>query len=156
LGIPPTNVQQTFQAAPLTGIQTGATTAPMAAPWGQQLGTTAKPQTPLQPPQQRSPQRINPAQIPSPISIDTKSIIKYTSVNDGNAPPSAVTQFVAADQGNCNPRFMRMTNYTIPTSNDLQTASGLPFGVIVQPLAELQPGEVCFNRIFVLANDLLL
>jgi len=44
--------------------------------------------------------------------------------------------------GNCSPRFMRLTSYNIPSSEDLLNSSMLPLGLIIQPLAEVPPYEV--------------
>jgi len=49
------------------------------------------------------------------------------------------------DVGNCNPRFFRMTTYNLPTTEDLLTASQLPLGLIIQPLAQLRADEVNTN-----------
>lgn len=44
--------------------------------------------------------------------------------------------------GNCNPRFLRMTTYQIPTSEELMEASCIPLGLVIQPLAKLRADEV--------------
>jgi len=59
-----------------------------------------------------------------------------------HVPPPADTHFVAVDEGNCNPRFMRSTMYTLPTTPELAKNSGLPFAVVIQPFAEPATGEV--------------
>ncbi|OAD76143.1 hypothetical protein PHYBLDRAFT_123428 [Phycomyces blakesleeanus NRRL 1555(-)] len=56
--------------------------------------------------------------------------------------PLSTTNFRAIDQGNCNPRFMRSTLREIPVSYDLWNDSGLPLGLIVQPLADLHQADV--------------
>lgn len=43
--------------------------------------------------------------------------------------------------GNANPRFMRMTTYNLPHSDDLAHASQLPLGLVVQPFAQLREEE---------------
>ncbi|KAG0029940.1 COPII coat Sec23p-Sfb3p heterodimer component [Podila clonocystis] len=53
----------------------------------------------------------------------------------------ACSDFQAIDAGNCNPRFLRMTTYQIPTSEELMEASCIPFGLVIQPLAELRADE---------------
>lgn len=57
------------------------------------------------------------------------------------AAPLSNTEFIAIDQGNCNPRFLRMTTYNLPLSDDLAVASQLPLGLVVQPFAHLRPEE---------------
>ena len=46
--------------------------------------------------------------------------------------------------GNSNPRFMRLTLYSIPNTEDLLQTSHLPLGVILQPMARLRNDEVDF------------
>lgn len=52
-----------------------------------------------------------------------------------------MTDFVAIDQGNCNPRFMRATTYNLPISDDLAVASNVPLGLVIQPFAGLRDEE---------------
>lgn len=52
---------------------------------------------------------------------------------------AVLTFFLSA--GNCNPRFIRMTTYNLPTTDDLALASQLPLGLIVQPFAQLREEE---------------
>lgn len=49
--------------------------------------------------------------------------------------------FVAHDTGNASPRFMRMSVAAIPSSPDLASSCGMPFAVIIQPLALPEAGE---------------
>ncbi|KAI7857087.1 Sec23/Sec24 trunk domain-containing protein [Circinella umbellata] len=51
--------------------------------------------------------------------------------------PLSTTHFKTIDQGNCNPRFMRCTVKEVPKTSDLVKDSHLPFGLAVQPLADL-------------------
>ncbi|KAJ2345920.1 COPII coat Sec23p-Sfb3p heterodimer component [Coemansia sp. RSA 2618] len=55
--------------------------------------------------------------------------------------PMASTNFTAVDDGNSNPRFVRLTMYSIPHTEELLKASHMPLGMIVQPLADLAPTE---------------
>ncbi|BGO91181.1 hypothetical protein NBRC10512_005725 [Rhodotorula toruloides] len=89
--------------------------------------------------------RIDPDHIPSPVAVQEADqhlyrIEPYLTCSR-NPAPLATTDFVAVDQGNCNPRFIRMTTYNLPTSDDLALASQLPLGLIVQPFAALRPEE---------------
>lgn len=47
-----------------------------------------------------------------------RSGIFYTE-QKGLTPPLVTTNFVTQDQGNCSPRFVRSTTYSIPVTNDL-------------------------------------
>ena len=55
--------------------------------------------------------------------------------------PLSTTNFKTIDQGNCNPRFMRCTLKGVPKTCDLVKDSRLPFGLAVQPLADLHPED---------------
>ncbi|KAJ1565842.1 Protein transport protein Sec24D, partial [Nowakowskiella sp. JEL0078] len=56
-------------------------------------------------------------------------------------PPLTATDFVAVDDGNCSPRFARMTTYNMPATAELATSSLVPLGLVVQPLADVEYGE---------------
>ncbi|GAA5809090.1 hypothetical protein MFLAVUS_002493 [Mucor flavus] len=95
------------------------------------------------PPRPNVKPRIDPDQIPSPIPIQEKDQELYqrpeyyygTCAND--ILPLACTDFKTLDQGNCNPRFMRLTLNSVPQTNDLVKDTGFPFGIVVQPLASI-------------------
>jgi protein transport protein SEC24 len=58
-----------------------------------------------------------------------------------HVPPPAATSFVAFDQGNASPKFARLTVNNIPATSDGLQATGLPLGLLLQPLAAQQAGE---------------
>lgn len=58
-----------------------------------------------------------------------------------HVPPPASVSFVAFDQGNASPKFARLTVNNIPSTNDGLQATGLPLGLLLQPLAPQQAGE---------------
>jgi protein transport protein SEC24 len=58
-----------------------------------------------------------------------------------HVPPPASVSFVAFDQGNASPKYARLTMNNIPATSDGLAATGLPLGLILQPLAPLQAGE---------------
>ena len=65
------------------------------------------------------------------------------------APPSAALPFYQVDAGQSGPRFVRSTTTMAPAEQKLQT-DGVPFGILVQPLAEMSQAELgnaeeCFN-----------
>ncbi|KAF9959754.1 COPII coat Sec23p-Sfb3p heterodimer component [Mortierella alpina] len=100
-------------------------------------------QAPTQP---GSKSRIDPDQIPSPVAVqeadqaewDDKPFMTSSRVH---ATPLASSDFMAVDEGNCNPRFFRMTTYNIPNTEDLLNTSQLPMGLVIQPLAKLRADE---------------
>ena len=58
-----------------------------------------------------------------------------------HVPPPATVSFVAYDQGNASPKLARLTLNNIPATSDGLQATSLPLGMLLQPLAPLQPGE---------------
>ena len=64
----------------------------------------------------------------------------YSTI-DQHLPPPASIPFVAFDQGNSSPKYARLTLNNIPSHSEALAASGLPLGIVLQPLAPLQEGE---------------
>ncbi|GAA5904381.1 uncharacterized protein JCM6883_006470 [Sporobolomyces salmoneus] len=123
---PPASFQPSQQPQPISGIPQPPHTA------GQRI-----------PPKQRI--RIDPDHIPSPVAVQEADqslyrVEPYLTCSRMAAPLSN-TEFIAIDQGNCNPRFLRMSTYNLPLSDDLAVASQLPLGLVVQPFAQLRPEE---------------
>ncbi len=46
-----------------------------------------------------------------------------------------------ADDVCAGPRFIRSTMYTIPDNPDIKKQTGVPFGLVLCPMAEVLPGE---------------
>ncbi|CAG8583784.1 1871_t:CDS:10 [Diversispora eburnea] len=89
--------------------------------------------------------RIDPNQIPSPVVVQEQDqrIFEeqvYMTCSKSTVP-LASTDFRAIDEGISNPRFMRLTLYSIPHTEELLQTSHLPLGVILQPLTKLRDGE---------------
>ncbi|KAI8615643.1 Sec23/Sec24 trunk domain-containing protein [Chytriomyces sp. MP71] len=100
-----------------------------------------------QPQQSQAPRnKIDPNQIPSPLIVHELDQANYDaavySTGSRIVPPLAATRFKVADEGNCSPRFMRLTTYQVPTTDEILSTSMLPMGAIVQPLADLAPDEM--------------
>lgn len=108
--------------------------------------------------------RIDPNQIPSPVIVHEQDSQTFSSEPfrtcqsiyppfDPSSSPSAthtpnppqiplsLTDFVAFDDGNASPRFIRATSYCLPSSDGLAQDAELPLGFIIQPLADLAQGE---------------
>lgn len=89
--------------------------------------------------------QVNPDQIPSvPASRDLpadyyKSHMYPTM--EQRLPPPATTSFIAYDQGNASPKHARLTMNCIPSSHEQLTATALPLGLVMQPLAKAAEGE---------------
>ncbi|KAH2253169.1 hypothetical protein KXW72_003470 [Aspergillus fumigatus] len=89
--------------------------------------------------------KIDPEQIPSiPRSRDLPAQYYFNHVYptmERHLPPPAAIPFVAHDQGNSSPKYARLTLNNIPSTADFLSSTGLPLGMILQPLARLDPGE---------------
>ncbi|KAL1921511.1 uncharacterized protein VTP21DRAFT_11227 [Calcarisporiella thermophila] len=96
-------------------------------------------------PQQQARPRIDPNQIPSPVMVQEQDQEHFAQqpymTCSKTAVPLASSDFHAIDEGNCVPRFMRMTTYNIPFSEGLLNSVHMPLGVVVQPLAKLRHDE---------------
>lgn len=90
--------------------------------------------------------RVDPEQIPSvPKSRDALAQYYLNHVYptfEHHTPPPASISFVAYDQGNSSPKITRLTMNSIPSTSDALQSTGLPLGLLLQPLAPLQPGEL--------------
>lgn len=104
----------------------------------------AQPQQPQPLPQQPK-SRIDPNQIPSPIQVQDQDQQLFAGQEYGTCSktsvPLSTTQVRVVDQGNCNPRFMRINTTQIPINDDLVEKTHIPMSLIVQPLAQLRPDE---------------
>lgn len=89
--------------------------------------------------------KVDPEQIPSVSrSRDILAQHYFTHVfptMERHLPPPAAIPFVAHDQGNSSPKYSRLTLNNIPSTSDFLSSTALPLGMILQPLARLDPGE---------------
>ncbi|CAG8961276.1 hypothetical protein HYFRA_00013555 [Hymenoscyphus fraxineus] len=90
--------------------------------------------------------QVDPDQIPSvPSSRDALSQYYLSNVYptfEHHIPPPASVSFVAFDQGNASPKFTRLSMNNIPSTSEALSSTGLPLGLLLQPLAPLQAGEL--------------
>ena len=123
----PAATSQFAPANPATSTQYAARTADQGAAFSSAQG------------------RVDPEQIPSvPRSRDGPArhyLERIYPTMEQHLPPPAAVPFVAFDQGNASPKFARLTLNSIPTSSDALASTGLPLGLVLQPLAPLQEGE---------------
>eukprot|EP01135_Chromosphaera_perkinsii_P009393 Nk52_evm69s1737 gene=Nk52_evmTU69s1737 len=115
----PANQQQNYRG---TGYQ-----QPGGNPGGQRRKSTAG-------------SRIDPNQIPSPVTVMENDQELYVTrpflTSSRTVPPLASTNYTCVDDGNASPRFVRMTMYNIPVTEELLNMSKIPLVMLVQPLAE--------------------
>jgi protein transport protein SEC24 len=90
--------------------------------------------------------QLTPDDLPSvPASRDTAQRFYLNNVYptfERHVPPPATVSFVAFDQGNSSPKFARLTMNNIPATLEALHTTGLPLGLMLQPLAPLQAGEL--------------
>jgi len=118
----------------------GAAAAP--APQGYAAPQPGGYQQQREPAKPKKEERIDPAQIPrwSPEHKTDEPIQKYYT-RSGSSPPPSTHPFIAVDEGNCSPRYIRMSTNYIANENDLVEQTKLCIGAIIQPLAEQAPAE---------------
>ncbi|KAL2003071.1 hypothetical protein VTN02DRAFT_5087 [Thermoascus thermophilus] len=89
--------------------------------------------------------KVDPEQIPSvPRSRDIPAQYFMNHVYptvERHLPPPASIPFVAHDQGISSPKYARLTLNNIPSTSEFLSSTALPVGMILQPLARLDPGE---------------
>ncbi|KAK1353434.1 Transport protein Sec24-like [Heracleum sosnowskyi] len=95
----------------------------------------------ISPAMSQGPSKIDPNQIPRPIPSSSVVFHETRQGNQANPPPSATTDYIVRDTGNCSPRYMRCTINQIPCTNDLLGTSGMQLALLVQPLALPHPSE---------------
>ncbi|XP_070608180.1 protein transport protein Sec24C isoform X2 [Erythrolamprus reginae] len=92
------------------------------------------------------PKRLDPDSIPSPIQVieddrNNRGSEPFITGVRGQVPPLVTTNFLAKDQGNASPRYIRCTSYNIPCTSDMAKQSQVPLAAVIKPLAVLPPEE---------------
>ena len=145
-GQPITPAMSQFPAQGTAHFSPGIQAAP--AGFGGQISSFDRPASPVSLPSGTGVStqgRVDPEQIPSiPVSRDAAAEYyldhTYPTLEQHLPPPSAIP-FVAYDQGNSSPKLARLSLNNIPSTSDALAATGLPLGLVLQPLARIQPGE---------------
>eukprot|EP00457_Paulinella_chromatophora_P000520 gb/GEZN01000520.1/.p1 GENE.gb/GEZN01000520.1/~~gb/GEZN01000520.1/.p1 ORF type:complete len:1402 (+),score=227.88 gb/GEZN01000520.1/:231-4208(+) len=85
--------------------------------------------------------RIDEKQIPRQREAQRGAeVIRFETRSQANPPP-AFSEYTVIDQGNCSPRFMRLTTNQIAVENEIIEKTKLCIGAIIQPLAKQSPTE---------------
>lgn len=89
--------------------------------------------------------KINPDMIPAPVGTHDEDQEFFDKEWFGTCSrtmlPLSTTDFAAVDQGNANPKFMRLSTYNVPATDELATQAKFPLALVVQPLAQLRQDE---------------
>lgn len=89
--------------------------------------------------------KIDPDHIPSPVDAqfaDQEFFYReFFGTCSREGMPLSTTNFAAVDQGNCSPKFMRLTTYCLPSTEEVAEMSKLPVALTVQPFAQLRLDE---------------
>jgi hypothetical protein len=75
--------------------------------------------------------------------------VTYRTVANGDkAPPAVSRPFVAIDDGNCSPRYLRATTYYLPQTREAAALAKLPLALICRPMAAPADGEVRTQQLY--------
>lgn len=125
-------------AVPTAGAMPSAGLPPTMAPGMGQPGVAGMERATSRP-------KIDPDHIPSPVDAQYADQQFYYHDMYGTCSregmPLSTTNFAAMDQGNCSPKFMRLTTYCLPATDEIANTSKLPIALNVQPFAQLRADE---------------
>eukprot|EP01083_Nonionella_stella_P211212 763908_1 len=91
----------------------------------------------------RSSPRIDPTQIPRPEkdSVASDVVVPTFYTRADSMPPVSTKQYIVVDEGNCSPRFVRMTTNHVPNDQEIVESTHLLIAAVIQPLANVGLNE---------------
>lgn len=108
-------------------------------------GTAPLPPLPTQPAERGARPKIDPDQIPAPVDAQYADqeffYHEFFGTCSREGLPLSTTNYAGIDQGNCSPKFMRLTTYCVPATDEVAQTSRLPIALTVQPFAQLRGDE---------------
>jgi len=110
---------------------------------GQPMGMAPGPMSGPMGGQQR---KIDPNQMPNPIQVMSEDQASFDNEifqtsSRGKVPPLVSTKCRIQDDGNCSPRYMRSSVYSIPCNQDMLKESGIPMAIVTTPFAKIPEDE---------------
>lgn len=70
-----------------------------------------------------------------------RGVVQQYKTSSVEVPPCPTIPFVAYDEGQASPKFIRPTMYRVPNNYSLHQSTKIPMGLIVQPMADIGEGE---------------
>ncbi|CAK9297142.1 unnamed protein product [Gordionus sp. m RMFG-2023] len=90
--------------------------------------------------------KLDPDSLPNPIQVIDEDIKNKTGLyrcedNKESLPPAVTTDYVADNNVNCSPRFIRSTLYCAPCTQDMIKSTSIPMALTITPFAEMHQSE---------------